>query len=428
MDMKDSHCCLALSVALMLCVPVAAQAPADVQAAFKQFNSRQYAAAATSFESVIRRQPTARNCYYAALANQSANKPLRARQLFQYITTSFPSSAEAAYAQKALKQLPLAASNQASNNDLPDSVKNLIPADMRKLLDTPMGKQALQQVMSQKKDEIDTIRKAEKAGVMKQDKLAEAAESVGLMTSHAQQSEMLRPFTAADIAKRGAKAIDQMIYPNCWFEASMAAMAELPKGQQLLADMIHGKGKDTYVVRFPGDGVEYTVTAADLVKANIHDSALWASLIEYAQTLKFPNNKGADDDADLSRLDVGLSAISGKKAQTIWLGRFGNVSDQELSAFIGGAVTSKNPIVAGTLPGFGSEPAIVVPTHAYTVTGYDPASNMITLRNPHGNNSRCFELAGDPKHLDFEQLDDGVFKISLRKFQKYFSQIARSFI
>jgi hypothetical protein len=250
-----------------------------------------------------------------------------------------------------------------------------------------------------------------------------------LMTSH-QNSKLSRPFTAADIAKRGSRAIDQMLYPNCWFEASLAAMADLPRGQALIANMIHGKGNDTYVVRFPGDGVEYTVTAEEMLKARVHDSALWASLIEYAQLCKFPNNKNANGiEGDLSRLDVGLGAISGSlKPQTIWLGNLGTVSDAELSSFIGGAVTEKNPIVAATWPGFGSEPMIVVPLHAYTVTGFDPAAGMITLRNPHGNNSQRFELPGDPKHLDFQQFDDGILKLSLRKFQKYFSHICRASI
>jgi len=40
----------------------------------------------------------------------------------------------------------------------------------------------------------------------------------------------------------------------------------------------------------------------------------------------------------------------------------------------------------------------------------------------------AFDLESDPKHLEFEQLDDGVFKIELGLFQKYFHSIARSFI
>ena len=37
------------------------------------------------------------------------------------------------------------------------------------------------------------------------------------------------PFTAADIARDGAGAIDQSDYPNCWFEASMSSLASLPQ-------------------------------------------------------------------------------------------------------------------------------------------------------------------------------------------------------
>jgi len=39
------------------------------------------------------------------------------------------------------------------------------------------------------------------------------------------------PFTAEDIAHDGAHGIDQSRYPNCWFECSMSALAQLPRGQ-----------------------------------------------------------------------------------------------------------------------------------------------------------------------------------------------------
>jgi hypothetical protein len=53
---------------------------------------------------------------------------------------------------------------------------------------------------------------------------------------------------------------------------------------------------------------------------------------------------------------------------------------------------------------------------------------MILIRNPHGANSQRFASTTDPGHLEFEQLDDGVFKMSIPLFQKYFHSIARSFI
>lgn len=415
----------------------------EAQSALKLYSAKQYGPAATAFEKIIRRQPTASYCYYAALANRASNKELRAKELFQFIVNNFPASPEAKYAKQIVGEPATAtpAPDAAASVDpvsgaaaLPDSVRALVPPAMLKMMETPAGKQAVADAMKQNEAQVATIRKAEAAGVMPKDKLAAYAQKHGVgsaavarTTSPAVQPIKEQPFTAADIARDGAKAIDQMRYPNCWFECSMAALADLPRGQRLIASMIRARGADTYVVRFPGDGVEYVISKDDLRKAGIHDSALWASLIECAQTRKFPDNAGAEGSEGLqSRLEVGLGCITGCKAQVLTY--LQNSSVQELSSFIGSAVKSQNPVVASTYPYNPSLPEIVVPTHAYTVIGFDPSRNMITLRNPHGKNSDRFELEGDPKHLDFEQLDDGVFKISVRLFQRYFYSVARSFI
>lgn len=418
-------------------LPASAQAvtSAEVQSAFNLYKQQRYAEAATSFENLTRRQPTASYCYYAALAHQASHKTLRARQLFQYIVTTFPNSQEAVYAKTALGSSAGAASGNAAakasenSDDLPESVKALMPKDMLAMLDTPQGKEAVKQLMKDKSSEMATIRAAEKKGVLDPKKVAAHAQAEGVPISRP-GSEKQFPFTAQDIARDGAAAIDQMSHPNCWFEASLAAMAELPRGQRLIASMIRGKGNDTYVVRFPGDGKEYQITMLDLQQAGIHDTALWASLIECAQLRKFPNNEGSTGaDDDLSRLQVGLTAVSGYKAEVLdWWGQSSPPSKSELSSFIDSAVRSKNPIVCATYPSFGKAPVILFPRHAYTIIGYDPASHMVILRNPHGKHSRSFSLPSDPKHRIFEQLDDGVCKVSIDVFPSYFYIVSRSFI
>ncbi|MGH9550085.1 MAG: C2 family cysteine protease, partial [Terriglobales bacterium] len=227
-----------------------------------------------------------------------------------------------------------------------------------------------------------------------------------------------RVFTAAEIAKDGASGIDQMFYPNCWFESSMSALAMLPRGQRLMADLVRYGGKEgTYVIRFPGDGNEYTISEEQLEKSGIHDKALWATLIEAGQTLKFPNDDGG-------LLSDGLGCLTGQHAETV---SPAGASEQELSSFIDGAVKSQNPIVCGSQYASGL-PRLVVPGHAYTIIGFEPASGMIKIRNPHGVNSERFALRNDSTHHYFEQFDDGVFKIHLSLFRMYFSQVARAFI
>lgn len=406
------------------------QQPSAVETeAFNLYQQHQYAAAADKFEGIIRARPNARCCYYAALACRASNRQLRARQLFQYLIATFPGSPEASSAKTALtqsSQLSATTSSSVDAQDLPDSVKSLLPADMKKMLDTSIGRQAVQQVLKDQGDQVEAIRKAEKAGTLPHDKLAAAVESAGIMTAHPDVNRQY-PFTAADIAKAGARAIDQARYPNCWFEASLAALAELPRGQRLIASMIRYRDTDKYVVRFPYDGKEYVITAADLANSGVHDSALWASLIQCAEIMKFPDNAGANGaEGDQSRLEIGLGCITGCKAE---IKHPGECTTDELSSFIGGAVTSRNPIVASTLSDFPRNvPQLAIPLHAYTIIGFEPSQSMILIRNPHGRNAARFELPMDSHHLEFEQLDDGVFRMSIATFQKYFYSVARSFI
>jgi hypothetical protein len=413
-----------------------APTPADVKAAQTLYQQKQYAAAADAFEKIIAHQSTASNCYYAALSNRAARRETRARQLFEYVAKNFPTSVEASYCKQVIGTSGTASSSNgvattvsesSGEDELPESVKALIPPSMQGMMKTPEGRRAIADAMRQNSNQLSTIRQAEKQGTISPTKVAGASLGIGLEKPMPQKGtgDKLHPFTAEDIARSGAAAIDQVLYPNCWFECSMAALAELPRGQRLIASMITSRGKDTYVVRFPGDGNEYVITMDDLNKAKIKDSALWASLIECAQTRKFPNNRGAEGaSGEMSRLEVGLGCMTGCKADV--LEDLREMSDGQLSSFIGSAIKSQNPVVAGTWHVF-SGPYIVVPRHAYTITGFDPSKNMITIRNPWGKGSHLFGVDDADKN-DFEELDNGVFKMSIKYFKHYYNSVARSFI
>src|SRR5262245_2129511 len=82
---------------------IAAGGASDAQDVMKFYNQHNYAAAADAFERASKTiRPDANTCYYAALAYRQINKETRARQLFQYIVTSFPGTQQAQYAQQAL--------------------------------------------------------------------------------------------------------------------------------------------------------------------------------------------------------------------------------------------------------------------------------------------------------------------------------------
>lgn len=390
--------------------------------------------AADAFEKIIARQCTASYAYYAALSNHAAHRENRARQLFEYVSKTFPNSVEGGYSRRMLATIggasPSGSSGSSSGgssaDDLPESVRALLPANMQGMLNTPEGRRAIADAMKQNSDKIDAIRQAESTGQVSGKKVIAVGLAPSSLTPTLERGSGQgdHPFTAADIAKLGAHAIDQAGHPNCWFECSMAALAELPRGQRLIASMI-SKRDDKYIVRFPQDGQEYKISMDDLHSEGIEDRALWASLIECAQTRKFPDNRGAEGSTgDMSRLEVGLGCITGAKAEV--LDNLREMSEGQLSSFIGGAISSHNPVVCGTWHNFGAAPTLVVPTHAYTVVGFEPSRNLVTIRNPWGRNP-AFQVGDTPK-TEFEMLGDGQFKMSLRLFKHYFYSVARSFI
>lgn len=363
--------------------------------AYTLYAQQNYAASADAFETLIRSsRPDARLYYYAVLANRACNRGARARQLSQYITANFPGTTEATYA---AKLYPDTAARTATTTDsLPDSLKG---KNIQELMKTEEGRKAVEEAIAKKE--------------------AAAAKVSPMLATSKGKKLGERVFTAADIAKDGAGGIDQMYYPNCWFESSMSALAMLPRGQKLMADMVrYGEKEGQYVVRFPGDGQEYKINEEELEKTGIHNKALWATLIESGQTLKFPNDQGG-------LLSDGLGCLTGQRAETI---SPSSASDQELSSFIHGAVKSQSPIICGSQWSLSGLPRLAVPSHAYTIIDFNPASGMITLRNPHGKNSERFSLKNDENHQKFEQLDDGVFKMHMSLFKMYFSQLARAFI
>jgi|GEM_PF-518543 len=440
------------------------QAP-TMQSAWALYTKNQFKESADAFEQVLKTsKPNARLYYYAAMANFRSSNRARARQLCQYIVQNFGGTTEAVHSAKMFPEVASAAktstaegassggtanaggtastagtstasaaagSQELNESNLPAEFWAAIPKAMKDKIKDPSVQTALRGSLKdyQKKMGVPEV-DSKKGGKTKATVAAASAKEYPAAAKFKIDSSMRRgeyPFSAEDIARDGADAIDQNINPNCWFEASMAALAELPRGQRLLASMIRHGGPDTYIVRFPGDGVEYKITEAQMKKLGINDRALWASLIECAQVMKFPNNRGAEGaSGEESRLAVGLGCITGCKAQIL---HPGDVGLQEISSFIAGAVSSKNPIVCGTwgeanLP----SPQLVVGTHAYTIVDFDPASKLVTIRNPHGKNSKRFRLSTDPRHEKFQMMDNGKFKMHLSIFQKSFYQVCRSFI
>lgn len=376
----------ALSVGLS---PAQAQ---DAAGAWKLYGQRQYAASADAFEKVFpKAPPSSRLYYYAGLANREAQRTARARQLFDYVIANFATSPEAALAKAASAFLP---DNKAASV----VAASASPATAG----TPAA-----------------------GAIADANKVPVKSSSSELAKSKPHKKGDF-PYSAEEIAREGANGIDQTNYPNCWFEAAMSALAQLPKGQRMLARMIRYGDGDSYIVRFPGDGVEYKITDQDLEASGVNCTAHWASLLDYAERLKFPHNRGAEGtDGENTRLANGLGCITGCRAEMLYPPQ---ATVQEITSFIYGAVSSQNPITCGTANRNRRVAAPIIEGHAYTIIGFEPSRGMVLIRNPHGHKAQEFSLTDDPQHLRFEQLPDGVFKMNVELFKDSFGSVCRSFI
>ena len=388
---------LSLMVAFNVVAAEAQNAPkgnaSKVQLLYEQ---SQYQAAADQFE-LEAGHSTSGMTYYAVLANLRCHRTLRAKQLAHYVIERYPGTTEATLCEAVLRSAG-------------DSAGSSKPAD-----DSGASKSS---------------RPADAAGVEKDGArklLSASTPSSASAASPAGQPERVqyprKLFTAEEIAKVGASGVDQTSKPNCWFEASLAALARLPRGQRMIADMITQIDPQTYVVKFPNDGNEYKIAKTDLRGEKIHDSALWAGLIDYAESKRYPHNENMSQEK--TWVETALACVCGGRVETA---SAKSLAPNELSSFIGGAVSSQNPCVCATSR-IDSLPPIVVEGHAYTITGFDASRQLITLRNPHGRYSKSFSrLPDDPQESHFKQLKGGFLQIDIDTFQKYFATVSRAFI
>lgn len=397
---KPHSIATAVSMSFFLtCFPVSAAGQVDeaaLRSAWALYTQQKYAASADAFEALIRTAtPSARLYYYAAAANKSSNRVTRAQQLCQYIINIFPKSAEATYAQKLL-----ADAAPKTVDGLPASLKG---KSLEELMQTEEGRNSLKEALKQQ-------RASATASPV-------ASSAPGKTAKSGSKTENDRAFTAEVIAEDGANGVTQITGdPQGWFECSMAALAMSPRGQELIAGMIRSPVQGTYVVRFPGDNVDYTITPQKMEEFRVKDKAPWATLLHCAAFQRFHGKSSLG-------IEDGLNCLTGKRAEKLFATA---TTETALAQFIGEAIKSHNPIVCQSADDFGPLDELLETDHVYTITDFDPATKMVTIRNPHADNSRRFRLKTDPTHQKFEQLNEGLQKMHLSLFPKYFSQVARA--
>lgn len=96
------------------------------------YNRKDYRAAAVQFEAAMKAAPANPDViYYCALCNQLSNNRARAKQLFEYISSNFPSSRVASMAQTALGQLSTLSSGSGGSSEGPEQVPTGRPVSRR---------------------------------------------------------------------------------------------------------------------------------------------------------------------------------------------------------------------------------------------------------------------------------------------------------
>lgn len=201
-------------------------------------------------------------------------------------------------------------------------------------------------------------------------------------------SNILRYETSAQISSdirayadaHAAGGIQQATLGDCWFQSTVASLASLNDGPQKISEMITSDSEGNYTVSFPGDKEHPVKLTKDEVDGNprISDSAKWDKVLE-AAVLKHDFVKAAatEDGGKGAYATDAFRLLTGRDAQVQHM----DVSEAELAAKLETLSKQGKPIVAEIMR---NPVSPLESSHDYSVVGFNPLSNMITLRNPFG--------------------------------------------
>lgn len=226
---------------------------------------------------------------------------------------------------------------------------------------------------------------------------------------------------------------------NCFFEASLASLANTSHGKEVIANMVKNNQDGSTTVTFPGDTSHpVTITQQDVDKAvkdgNVYD---YSSALTAVQTAFLKYDRIGDYGRGVNALQYSevpylaqiktptdaLHLLTGERTACELDGfnsdfNVGSVSPENLSRFIKQAFDNGQPVVAGTSP-FADSP--IVSTHVYSVLGFDPSTGTVTVRNPWGDNP---DLKKDETKNGITDIGDGKMTMNFETFRKNFSKFS----
>lgn len=246
--------------------------------------------------------------------------------------------------------------------------------------------------------------------------------------------------------------VKQGMFGDCMFESTLASLANTEEGRKLISQMITVDADGSYVVRFPGDkNTPITITKEDLERSEANKGqAMWsrvleAAYIEYVKTSPLtgwaaelgdrPYPTRAMSSGGIMRLLTGAeTAVDYLTGFSLGNGNFAGIGatsienlglDLEEAMKNGIAVTAgiDNAVLARLVaddPTRQIDP--LVPAHAYSVIGYDPATKTVTVRNPWGYMDGALNQPGSTAG-GITHVGDGVLTMSLETFYGKFNSV-----
>ena len=212
-------------------------------------------------------------------------------------------------------------------------------------------------------------------------------------------------------------AMRQYFTSDCYFLSAVGAVAET--NPTALVRLITSNGDGTYVVRFPGQPVVRVTTPSDaeIAAYTAAKDGVWLSVLQKAYAVvrirTEPKEARTQEPLDSVGFRLGSTSVmelfTGHSSRAI---RLGGESDKgatapmvvQVRAALRTALRDRRAVTAS------------MNHHAYAVTAYDPAADLVTIHNPY--NTGGFETL--PEGDKARRTDDGFFTIST-------AQLARAF-
>ena len=227
-------------------------------------------------------------------------------------------------------------------------------------------------------------------------------------------------FAKAELFSGGAAGIDQGKNNDCWFDASLSAVARTRKGQMAISHMIVQTSDSSFAVRFPGGPDQATlVDGLDLQRNGLTNNTLWAQILEATALKLFPNQTSTGGKAI-----VALKLLTGGEPQSLLLSDY---QPAQIASILDNCLRADQPMTVGSKPAELAPASPVESAHMHTVLAFDSQNGTVVLRNPWGHNvmSPNAPRIGQEKN-GVRNLGAGVLEMSIPTLQKYFGRLAFS--